>query len=253
VVERCLAGDTTHPCSTIVRSQGVTSIDDFQVPEPWSGRLSIAPILFLSSNPSIGDAPSKGDTTYKEYPRVTWDADAIFEYFDYRFGGRPFSSILDGAYHADSDGNRSRRGVNFWLSVRSRAAEILGVTTAELTPGVDYALTEIVRCKSKDETGVSDAISTCVEAYLEPTLSLSAAKLIVVLGKHARNVMADRYQLNPSVALHERVEVANRQRAIVFLPHPSAWGGGKSLAARLAPDELDRIRTWLCFTDHSPE
>ncbi len=67
IVDRCLNGDTTHPCSTIVRSQGTDSLDDFHAPEPWSGRLSIAPIWFLSSNPSIGKAHAQ---TLEKRPNV---------------------------------------------------------------------------------------------------------------------------------------------------------------------------------------
>ena len=41
------------PCSAIVASQEASSWESFQAPEPWSGDLVRAPILFLSSNPSI--------------------------------------------------------------------------------------------------------------------------------------------------------------------------------------------------------
>jgi hypothetical protein len=44
-----------HPCTTIVMSQSVTDPAVFQVPEPWSGRLDRAPILFLCCKPSINE------------------------------------------------------------------------------------------------------------------------------------------------------------------------------------------------------
>lgn len=239
IVERCLNGDTSHPCATIVRSQGVSSLDEFQAPEPWSGDLSVAPILFLSSNPSIGQA------TYDQYPRASWPDNATFEYFDYRFGGSQHATIAQGIFHASQLGQKGVRPVPFWRSVRKCAAEILEKRPGQVEAGVDYALTEIVRCKSKHEIGVAEATSTCVERYLDPTLAISSARLVVVLGKHARNVMSARFNLAPTVPLHERVPIADRERAIVFLRHPSASGGGKSLGAHLTPQELDRLRAWL--------
>lgn len=120
IVERCLNGETNHCCSKIVLSQGVESTSEFQVPEPWSGHISTAPILFLSSNPSIG--PAGG---HEQYPRATWNDESIVEYFDYRFGGKPLSAIESGIYHTSRGSTRARRGVRFWIGVRARAAELL--------------------------------------------------------------------------------------------------------------------------------
>ena len=50
-----------------------------QVPEPWSGNLEHAPILFLSSNPSI--------STAELYPRWEWPDEEIADFFGRRFGG----------------------------------------------------------------------------------------------------------------------------------------------------------------------
>ncbi|MCB8751613.1 hypothetical protein [Planktothrix agardhii] len=62
--QQCL-GDSAaeNLCRTIVEYQNTLSLQKFQVPEPWSGEIEKAPILFLSSNPSIG-----GDEAYP-----TWD------------------------------------------------------------------------------------------------------------------------------------------------------------------------------------
>lgn len=49
-VDRCLDGDTHHPCSTIVQSQHAGKAD-FQLPEPWRGQIDKARILFIGSNP----------------------------------------------------------------------------------------------------------------------------------------------------------------------------------------------------------
>ena len=239
IVERCLNGETGHGCSKIVLSQGADSTSEFQSPEPWSGHLSLAPILFLSSNPSIGPA------AYDQYPRATWDDEPIIESFEYRFGGRPRSSIEQGIYHASPASPRGRRGVKFWIAVRARAAEILEKPTSQLVPGTDYALSEVVRCKSRDEVGVAEALATCVREYLEPTLEASVASLIVVLGAQARRVISDRYGLESGVLVHGPLQVASRLRQIAFLPHPSGRAPRKTFSGCLDPSDVKRLKQWL--------
>ena len=67
-----------NPCREIVLSQDIETISDFQLPEPWSGQISIAPLLFLSSNPSI--------SLTEQYPLWSWSDEAITDYFIHRFG-----------------------------------------------------------------------------------------------------------------------------------------------------------------------
>lgn len=76
-------------CPLIVASQGV-ELNDFQVPEPWAGDVGTAPVLFISSNPSISDV--------EPYQRWgTADEDRI-EFFTDRYGDGP-TQIRDGVYH----------------------------------------------------------------------------------------------------------------------------------------------------------
>jgi hypothetical protein len=239
IVERCLSAESGLGCSTIVRSQNVSSRSDFQVPEPWSGHISIAPILFLSSNPSIGQAGG-----YEQYPRASWPSESIVEYFDYRFGGKPLSAIEDGIYHVSPGSSRSRRGVRFWSGVKARAAELLEKPKSEVIPGTDYALTEVVRCKSVGEYGVPEAVATCVSEYLEPTLEQSASRVIVVLGSQAKRVVCARFGLDPSISLHGPLQVAKRTRLIVFLPHPSAYEP-QTFSKCLLPSDVEWLRQWL--------
>jgi hypothetical protein len=239
IADRCLNGDVDHSCAKIVRSQGVNSASQFQSPEPWSGQLNRAPILFLSSNPSIGPA------TFDQYPRSTWEDESITEYFEYRFGGKPLSPVEQGIYHASPGTTKARRGIPFWIQVRARAAELLGKTTNQVVAGTDYALTEVVRCKSKDEYGVAESLPTCVGEYLEPTLAASVASVIVVLGSPAKRAICNRYDLAPDVHLHGPLMVANRQRMIVFLPHPTGRAPRKTFNGCLLLSDLDRLRMWM--------
>jgi hypothetical protein len=83
----CLENDTSgNLCQAIVQSQAIQTEDEFQVPEPWSGHIATAPILFLSSNPSIALA-SYPLHDQDDYPHGDWTNDAIVDFFDNRFAG----------------------------------------------------------------------------------------------------------------------------------------------------------------------
>lgn len=43
----------SHPCHAVVSAQQSVPLGNRHVPEPWSGMISSAPILFVSSNPAI--------------------------------------------------------------------------------------------------------------------------------------------------------------------------------------------------------
>jgi len=78
VAERCLAGE--HPrCSAIVGSQHAAP-GGFHGPESWSGHITRAPVLFVSSNPSIDPAEA--------YPTSNWDDERRADFFTGRFDQR---------------------------------------------------------------------------------------------------------------------------------------------------------------------
>lgn len=107
VVQLCLdQPQRDHPCAEIVQSQRASSVADFQVPEPWSGPIGSAPILFLSSNPSISRSDPPSDTD-EEYPigfRAAWPDDRIVDFFEGRFGGGQEEWIRRGVFCRRKDG-----------------------------------------------------------------------------------------------------------------------------------------------------
>ena len=149
--------DAFHPCSTIVSLQ---SGDECHVPEPWCGHIDTAPILFVSSNPSISEV--------ERFPTPSWLLVDTADFFEGRFDADA-GHITPRAYN----------GVRFWSSVRARAREILG---RDATPGIDFALTEVVHCKSRQEKDVAAAMGTCAERWLCPVLAQSEALVVVLLG-----------------------------------------------------------------------
>jgi hypothetical protein len=130
------------------------SYETFQLPEPWCGQIDRAPILFVSSNPSIGDDQrALGSTT---------DDDA-FDAHHYAFGGGRSTHTVDGVYTLDTNGKRSRLPVKYWSAARDRAQEL--IPHRKVIVGIDYALTEVVRCKSKREVGVLAALKECSSRF----------------------------------------------------------------------------------------
>lgn len=266
-VAACLNGDGSgHPCATIVLNQwvGISREERLarwheahQLPEPWDGHLETAPILFVSSNPSISgnvqsprplelerDPPTSfmgrsaddhpSIRRLGQGPRWVWSDDEIVDRYESAFD----LYIAEGVAGRLPDGTTAR-ATRFWIEVRSRARELL--PGREVSPGVDYALTEAVRCKSRHEIGVEEALATCSSLYLRDTVERSGAVVIVVLGRLAARAIGQQLSVPPQQRLHEGVVVGQRRRAFVFLPHPNARTK-RSLAHNVDAAELDRLR-----------
>lgn len=239
--ETCLETAGTRPCSTVVRRQG-TDLRRFQVPEPWSGHLETAPILFVSSNPSLEGEGREGVDGIDQghgYPRWRWSDDDIVEFFEMRFGGGQREWIRDGVRNVHADGTTGR-AIAFWAGVRQRAWELLQRVPR---PGTDYALTEVVHCKSRQEQGVRQAVETCAARYLHPTLAASGARVIVVLGAIAREAVASELGISAS-GVQGPVAVGAHKRLITFLPHPNAHQA-RSFADCISATDLSVLRAAL--------
>jgi hypothetical protein len=149
--------------------------------------------------------------------------------------------IKDGSYPLMRDGTHWPRGTAFWQAVRARASEIL---ERGALPGDDYALTEVVHCKSEREQGVHDALELCVNRYLGRVLSVAGAPIIVVLGEIAKQAIAGHLGIPTPVAgtVHGPVKLGDRERLVAFLPHPNA-----RLPRRFAywPESLTQLKAFL--------
>jgi hypothetical protein len=234
VAERCLNGEHLA-CSAIVRSQAARTPQDFQVPEPWSGHIDRAPILFVSSNPSI-------DRT-EEYPARDWDDARRADFFAGRFDQRPVPWIDDKMRPllATTPSRRRDRGVPFWFAARARATELL---ERPAKPGRDFVLTEVVHCKSESEHGVANAFPQCVQTWLRPVIRLAAARVIVLFGAYARRAFDDVYRIPPGAPLTGPRDLEGSDRIVIQLPHPNARGQ-KANCHPLAPGQLETVRSHL--------
>jgi hypothetical protein len=165
----------------------------------------------VSWNPSL----NRNET----FPTRSWTDEAIVDFFRTRFD------------HSD-------QASQTWREMRGIASRLLG---KEPKPGVDYAVTDAVRCKSVGGEGASKALAECTSLYLRRTIEASGARVIVALGKDARSTMAAYFGVPAElggVSLPKLV--GGYERILVQLGAP-----GSAETRSLAQDELLRVRTFL--------
>jgi hypothetical protein len=204
--------DQSCACSKIVAVQGAPDWNGFQVPEPWSGHLSEAPILFFSSNPSI--------STSEAYPKGPGNSKVSLQnFFDSRFDGY---WIKHGKQALEVNLKTYGPIVKYWSSIQNRAEELLG---RKARPGIDYALSEIVHCKSEREEGVKEALITCANRYMMKLLSCSGAVVLVLVGdkvlNHWNSLGMEGLPQVPQKGGTALQEIAGRKRLVVYLAAPS--------------------------------
>ncbi len=235
--------DSTHDCSSVVHEQP-GSLDAFHLPEPWNGELDVAPLLFISSNPGLG-LNERYPTANKE----KWDEDRIADFFTHRFGGGRetwTNDKLNRAIQADGTFPSDKRSQTvFWPRVWQQAQDIF---QRDVNPGTDFAITEVVHCKSDNARGVQQAVSLCTSLHLHRVLQASPARLLVVLGKKAQPAFRQAYpeigacifEEGDQTVLTQPIEIASRLRHVLFFKHPS---GGRRLPSQyVSPEGMAIVR-----------
>ena len=188
--------DSFHPCRKVVSEQNdIIDLElDRQRPEPWVGSLSSAKLLFLSSNPSISD--DQGETR-EDFPTYKWSNEQAAEFFVDRFNPSinpvhaTFKHSIEPDFLTRSIDGEYRNGLKTpkksqptWKQTHARAQELLGENAH---PHFDYAITEIVHCKSKDARGVEAASKLCIETWLKLIFECSPAPIVIALGSKVRD------------------------------------------------------------------
>lgn len=224
----------THPCDDICKFQydkiqNALDKDDpkqevtkamFHVPEPWNGNLKTAELLFVGSNPSI-------DLNEEEFPKfesADWSEDKKDGVVDF------FSTRLEDYKN------------RYWTGIRKYAAWILEVVAGDEEKGdiaSQVALTEIVHCKSKGETGVKAAAKTCfdihtnevIDYFLKTPLRSGKKKIVIFVGAKARNRLCELGGINPKKATRDQIaNICNNElfeeyrdsASFLLLPYPFA-------------------------------
>lgn len=205
----------------------------FHVPEPWNGNLKTAEILFVGSNPSI-------DLNEEDFPKFEseeWAEDKKDGVVDF------FSNRLDRLKLGDIKETR------YWCGIYKYAAYILGEVGAVKT--IEFgdkkkrkidsriALTEIVHCKSKDETGVPEAARKCfdkhtnevIDYFLKTPLRSGKKKIVIFVGAKARNRLCELGGIKPKKATRDQIaNICNNElfeeyrdsASFLLLPYPFA-------------------------------
>lgn len=208
--------DNKNCCSKIVDFQKSKKIE-IQLPEPFSGDLYNAPILFISSNPSI--------SREEIYPTESWPKKMINDFFVNRFENRGEEASWVFNNKCLNKNGRSIKSVKYWSSINKRAEEIL---ERSAIAGKDYCITEIVHCKSWKEIGVELAKEQCKTLFLENLISKSNAKVIIAIGVIAENM------LNSKNVLFGK--------PIYYLPHPNAFKA-KTFEKVFNSEELNTLKS----------
>lgn len=150
-----------------------------------------------------------------------------------------------------SRGNYQR----FWGGINSLAKELIDSPV----PGEDYALTEVVHCKSRKEVGVEDkkrrrlagALYPCARRYLKQIIAVSQARVVVVVGRPASKAFYQQALEKPYPqhgpawgTVLESERLCGRARSVVFMPHPNAHRE-RTCASCISADKLDALRKVL--------
>ena len=223
--------DSSHKCHKVVSVQSEST--EFQLPEPWTGDLVNSRLLIIASNPSIDESEA--------YPTSNWEDHWIIDFFKNRFD-EDYGWTQDGLHVLQKDReNFAKRVVRYWAEVRKQAERIYGRDTVA---GVDYTLTEVVHCKSRGREGVKSASKTCSEKWLERIISLSSAKVLLVLGAEAGEMIGEFLDLDESYISHRYLDYAGAYRWILFVPAPGS-SKPRKIDEILSEDELLELRDWI--------
>ena len=97
-------------------------------------------------------------------------------------------------------------------------------------PSVNYVMTEVVHCKSKNEVGVPQAAGTCAKRYLNDLLALTNAPVVAVVGRQSHGCLNDALGLGlPEPPYITQKELGGVVRHLVFVWHPASFRSAKTI------------------------
>lgn len=261
---KAACNDKSHPCNLVVMDQDYRVNSVRQSPEPWAGSLQNAPLLFVSSNPSI----SAGTNEAENFPTVEshsglpiyseWSVADLVDFHTNRFDqsrNKPF--VKSNSHYLCKDGEY-RGPVKYWREVFKLAKFISG---KEIDISNDICLTEVVHCKSKREKGVEKSMKKCAGNYMARILQLSNAKLVISYGAKARDYFTTevgkslrtevsknfgRFSLKPVSGSHHLgiLEIGGKKTLLCALKHNSGYGDeGKTFESALGEELANSFAT----------
>jgi len=223
-----------HVCHPIYVSQGCGSRNAFHVPEPWNGDIEHAPILFVSINPGFTPDelyPNLSDP-YWIQPALTgvvFDNGKVEDFFENRFnnyyvrwntsqGKSHFSVRMTNGTYKDIPSQ------GYWNYVQSIADFILNHPA---TPGQDYALTEVVHCKSRSTDVISKkCYDECMKKHFQDILNVASnIQYLVVIGSPTRSHVAKYLNhTNPAKYVWYDTLINGKMVKVIYADHNAGWG-----------------------------
>lgn len=238
VVEDCLQpGGAELGCHRVATWYS-TQHSAHYVPEPWSGHLARAPILFISSNPGGG---KQGEGVNVDGTTDLWTDQSLLGAFDSAFDPAQVPGIVQATHLVDIKGNRSR-AIRYlsWLWYTSK-----DLLERDPVPGIDYAATEVVHCGSAGEAGVAEAFATCTARYFKRSLEASPAIVIICTGAWAARAFVEQFGVSLLDGAWGPGDLAGIDRLLLQVPHPNRRGSRWSLAVNVGDQRLRQARDML--------
>lgn len=235
-----LKGNICHP---IFQSQGCGSRDTFHIPEPWNGDIEHAPILFVSINP--------GFTPNELYPNLSdhywvqqaltgfvFDRGKVEDFFENRFNNYyvRWSTSQGKSHFSVRLTNRSNNDIpyknvhGYWNYIQSISDYLLHRST---TPGLDYALTELVHCKSQAANDISEAcFDVCMNKHFQEVLNVATnLQYLIVIGKATKlHVAKFLHHDNPDKYTWYSTNLNGKDVMVLYADHNAGGGTVKKFA-----------------------
>ena len=229
-------------CHHLYLSQGCRSIDDFHIPEPWNGDIEHAQILFVSLNPGFTPNelyPNLGNPYWTQLAltSVVFDNGKVEDFFENRVndyyvrwstsqGKSQFSVRLTNGTYKDIPSQ------GYWNYVQSIADFILNHPAI---PGQDYALTEVVHCKSRSTKVISKkCYDECMKKHFKDILNVASnLQYLVIIGAPTRSHVAKYLNhVNPAKYVWYDTPINGKMVKVIYADHNSGWGKNHGSVSR---------------------
>lgn len=231
-------------CYPIYQSQNCNTVGDFQVPEPWSGDIENAPILFVGINPGFtpGELYPKLNNPYWTDPNSPglFDLSKVEDFFENRFNNdknthpNPYVKITNQqgklSFSVRMNDGSYKNVQGYWNYIQSISDCLLKRPT---TPGIDYALTELVHCKSANIRGIkTGCYKKCANSFFNDILSVATnLQYLIVIGAQTRKYVATllnhcdpNHPTNPTKYICYSTTINGKNVNVLYADHNA--GGG---------------------------
>lgn len=207
-------------CTTIIGSQRLDVANRYP-PESWTGPIASARVMFITSNPN---------TTPGTPPRtpLPTSPNELLDFNEGYFDSHPVHAVPT------------------WRRLPLWASQILGVEPSEAIGML--AITDVVRCASRQQQGVWAALGQCARTWLPKVLEISGADVVAWCGSAARTALREHLP-HDRIALRSGEiwgpdEFYGRERMLVGLPHPADRFKARDRVADLGV-QVQRLGTWI--------